>query len=401
MSKIKLVLKKLRDDFYYKSAKKGILKNRKNNKSKTVVFVCQCESVWLKTEPVYLSLKKHGVKCVLLVVEDPLVEKKNSSIFDKYSHDIVKYHPGVIDELKPKILFYSRPYDHYLPKDIRTKKTVHKALLAYIPYYFHQLSIDDGLLEKRFANRISFFFADQKETANQYINLSKKGINQKILNCLEFGYPVFDSLESFKKGFNPKDSAFTKNRNAIKVIWTPRWEFEGTNGVSNFPKYSKYLFDTLINNDKYSFVFRPHPLMFNNFISNGIMSNEEKEALIERLEKSNNSVYDHSGNYLSTFLDCDFLISDSSSIIFEYASLNKPLLYCDSGDNDNCCEYWHKIMEANYFIKDEDELIECIENVTNKNDDKINLRKQLADKVIKTHVGASDRIANYIIEQLG
>ena len=402
MSKIKTILKTLRNDLSYRSAKRSILKNRIINKSKRVVFICQCESLWPKSEPVYLALKNKGIDCKLLVVEDLMSEKKEVSIFEKYNDDVVYYKNGIIDELNPKIVFYPRPYDHYLPKDVRTKNVVKKALIAYIPYYFYQRGGDNGLLKKTFSDRVCFYFADQKEAAEQYKNISAKGIKNGHLHCLEFGYPFFETIGKLFETSDLSKSAFIKNKEGLKILWTPRWEFEGENGGSNFLKYKDFIFDKFVNNKEYSFVFRPHPLLFDNFIKKGALSVEEKDSILNMLKESNNSNYDHSGDYLDTFMDCDILISDTSSMILEFASFGKPLLYCDSNDNEDSSSLWNEIIEKNYFIRNKEELIKCFDEVIKgENESKIQKRKMLSKEILDAHKNSAERIAEYIIKQLG
>ena len=401
MNPVRKIAKAIRDNSSYKTAKRATKNVSKTNKSKRVVFICQCESVWLKSEPVYLLLKERGVDCKLLVVDDPAVEKRTESIFDKYRKDVVRYYPGVIDELNPRIVFYSRPYDHYLPKDIRSSAVVKKALLAYIPYYIYQNADDNGLLEKRFADRISFYFADQPESAKQFREICKKGLKSGHLHCLEFGYPFLETIsELYKKG-DTTNSAFTKNTNGIKVIWTPRWEYGGYYGGSNFLKYKDLIFDYFLNNDKYSFVFRPHPLMFNNFIKKGLITEQEKEELLKRIEESSNAVYDYSGDYIPTLIDADYLISDNSSIVLEFSTFNKPLLYCSPNIQKSLSEFWHQIIDCNFFITNAEKLKGIITILEKKKvDEKAKLRRKLSDNIYHKNHGSTKRIVDYIIEKL-
>ena len=120
------------------------------------------------------------------------------------------------------------------------------------------------------------------------------------------------------------------------------------------------------------------------------------------LKESNNSNYDHSGDYLDTFMDCDILISDTSSMILEFASFGKPLLYCDSNDNEDSSSLWNEIIEKNYFIRNKEELIKCFDEVIKgENESKIQKRKMLSKEILDAHKNSAERIAEYIIKQLG
>ena len=154
MSKI---IEKTKDYISGILSKNAIKKQIKSKNNGPIVFLCQCESVWSKSRSVFIELKKHNVEVKLLVVDDTTVDHKEKTIFEKeFKEDVIKYHAGIIDEIKPSIIFLSRPYDHYLPLDLHTKNLIKKASLAYIPYYY-SIEEETGLHTKRFLNRIRYY----------------------------------------------------------------------------------------------------------------------------------------------------------------------------------------------------------------------------------------------------
>ena len=85
---------------------------------------------------------------------------------------------------------------------------------------------------------------------------------------------------------------------------------------STFFEYKDKIIDYVNRNDKLKFVFRPHPLMFNNFINEGLMSKKEVKEYLDNFKE--NKVYDDQGDYFDTFRESDVLVTDFSSIIIDY-----------------------------------------------------------------------------------
>ena len=392
MSKI---VEKAKDILANYISAKDLKKNLRNEGSK-ILFLCQCESVWSKSRSVFVELKKLGCDVSLLVVPDEVIKSDGPTVFEKeFPNDCIKYHPGIISELKPILVMLSRPYDHYLPSELRSKNLAKITSLGYIPYYF-AMEEEIGLHSVRFLNRIQYYFADQDDDY-EYINkVCSKGIKKKYQFNLNLGYPSFDEeIQVFERNDLSK-SAFSKNKNAIKVIWNPRWTNDVSLGSSNFAKYQKELFDFILDNKDFSFVFRPHPLLFPNFIATGVMSEKDKEELLNRIDKSTNAVYDRQGDYLSTICDADILLSDYSSLIPEFVPRDKPIIYCSSDTTIKYTKVFDDIIEANYQANNVKEIIETLILIKDNKDSKVDKRHALANRYINTHKGSAIRIANYI-----
>ena len=398
---VRKIAKSIKDSICKSSSLKYLKKNEKFNKSKKVIFICQNESVWNKSKSVFVELKNRGIDCSLLVVNDVIPFKNEKSVFEEeFPDDVILYKNNILKEMKPRIVFYTRTYENYLPKDLSTKEVIKHSNIAYIPYFYANCQGDTQLMGKRFAYRCKYFFADQKLIKDSFDSCCQKRIDKGLQYSFLFGYPQFEDELNYLKKSDLSLSAFTKNKKGLKVMWNPRWTNDEGVGGSNFFKYQKQMFDLLINNDKFSFVFRPHPLLFKNFIEKGSMTQEDKDALLKRIEESTNSVYDNSGNYLDTMIDCDLLVSDSSSLIPEFALLGKPVIYCSSDAVVNLAPEFIELLELNYVADSFEDIEKELSIILDKKDSKKEKREAYFLKQRKLHENAISNIASFIEKEL-
>lgn len=314
-----------------------------------ILFICQCQHIWQKMESVVGVLSKNDKFDVsLLIVEDEGVI--DDTVFEKYAKEnglkFYKYKKGILKEILPNIIFYPRPYDGYLPRELRTNRTVKKAKLFYVPYGYSFMKLGDVNLSKEFTQNLSVLIADNDYAHNIFESRKYKKYQQSY----NVGCPY---LEDFLEKYNKTDSEenlYNKIDNkGFKVMWTPRWVTDENLGGSNFFRYIDNIFDTLVDNKFYSFVFRPHPYAFSNFIKNGLISEERRDNYINRIKNSSNSFYDDTSEYVNTLLNADVLLTDVSSIIAEYALTGKPIIFCHNENGEILNEIAEKFCEKVFY----------------------------------------------------
>ena len=123
--------------------------------------------------------------------------------------------------------------------------------------------------------------------------------------------------------------------------------------------------------DKYNdvlFIIRPHPLMFGNFITTGEMTEQEVFGFKDYCNNKDNVVLDEKKEYVATFWQSDFLISDASSIVPEYYVTNKPIIYCNSKADFIYIDYALELFKHSYVVNDAEELVKAFELLYNDND---------------------------------
>ena len=196
----------------------------------------------------------------------------------------------------------------------------------------------------KFDKNLDFLLTASKK---EYDSLFKYYYNydEEIIKLL--GFPRFDNLVDDK----------TKT-----ILLMPSWRrylnHENKYTISNSSYFKTY--NSLINNEKliqkaekygYEIIFRPHPHVY---------------AYIDLFDENENVKIDFErGSYQELFKKGSLLITDYSSVAFDFAYLKKPVLYYHYGED------YHFNLEESYFdydtmgfgevCKTEDELVEFLE----------------------------------------
>ena len=149
-------------------------KNDKMSNNGPIIFLCQFESIWNKSESVFLKLCEKGCNCKLLVINDKISFDNEKTIFErKYPDKVIYYKNGILNELHPSVVFYSRPYDHYLPCDLKSYSVIKKFNTAFIPYYYaletdYKFSINYNFIRNIFGHQ--FLINNKYNNSNGKIN---------------------------------------------------------------------------------------------------------------------------------------------------------------------------------------------------------------------------------------
>jgi CDP-glycerol glycerophosphotransferase (TagB/SpsB family) len=142
--------------------------------------------------------------------------------------------------------------------------------------------------------------------------LDKFGLDTS--NIIFLGYPKMDlircsygtRLEDF--GLNPKSKT---------ILYTPTIGWQTTTCQSTFFDYTNYLIYLSL---EYGFnlIVRPHPHLLRSF--------PDIESKLSNIGKLTNVHIDRDYNYYGTFKLADFLISDISSLAYEFLVTTKPVI---------------------------------------------------------------------------
>ena len=116
------------------------------------------------------------------------------------------------------------------------------------------------------------------------------------------------------------------------ILWLPRWtvakQIDDGNLASHFLDYNDSFLEYVDSQDYYRLVIRPHPLMFENYIKYGLMSEQSVIAYKEILKNHGKISLDEKPSYDDAFNTADVLVADCSSIIIEFFLRGKPIIYC-------------------------------------------------------------------------
>lgn len=386
----------LRNRYYFKR----VIKSQKNNTGKIrVMFIAQLPEIWDKLSSVFELMDANSkFEVYLVIVPQYDIDRRcvgeygdEKEFFKtKYPNvniiDAITVNGEVIDLRKyaPHYVFYQRPYDFYLPEEIRTYCVMKYAKVCYIPYSYSCASaFSYENTNEEFFRNVYLDFADSAEIQDALSKIFKVNVKDKIQKFLYVGYPVFDTYLAMNTGDSNGG-----------ILWTPRWSFDPRIGGSHFMEY-KDTFLALKNKlPNKKIIIRPHPLMWENVVREGLMT--EEEVINYKTELQNNNIVIDSNKMMEdTIQESNVLITDFSSIMITYFMTGKPIIYCPFETELN--EMYQKLLKGMY-IADSWEDIEKYLNMIERGEDVLyNVRQEIIEKELKHLGGGSQRIIKEIL----
>lgn len=136
----------------------------------------------------------------------------------------------------------------------------------------------------------------------------KRKINKKEL--ITVGSPQLDYMQTnIKKMELEQKEKFT-------VLFSPSW---GESSVLS--RFGDIILEQLSQMTDWNIIFRPHPQSY-------IAEKEKLDYLFKKYEKFQNIIFDKSPDNIHSLSQADIMISDFSSIVYEFSFLfNKPVVY--------------------------------------------------------------------------
>ena len=191
---------------------------------------------------------------------------------------------------------------------------------------------------------LSFFLVS---SAKEYESIFKYPYNYKTDVVQLKGLPRFDSLKNIKS--------------KKQIIIMPSWRRDLTGKSHEYIMETEYFkrFNSLINNEKliekakehdYEIIFRPHPNVYN---------------FIELFDENDYVTIDYKKTKFQTlFNNGSIMITDYSSVAFDFGYLHKPVLYYQYGDDYHFdikeSYYQYETMGFGELCKEEGELVDLI-----------------------------------------
>lgn len=391
--------------YYIYKNKKRVKKKIKNDELLNVVFIIQYIPGWNKLKPIYMKMKQDKrfnpiIVCVPLNIQNHEIMDNNGN--DTYEYFINHGYEAInalnghnewydLKQLNPDYLFHSRPYNSFMPKSYISRKIVKFALICNVLY---GLSLTKGiepvLLNKDYFRDCFCYYALDTGEKKYYENRFFLGIKLKVQKCFNYGGIGIEQMLSAKT--EKKKNEFRKT-----IIWTPRWSTDERIGGSNFFNYKETIFKLVDLHKDCLFIFRPHPLMFKNFISTGEMSLEEVQEFKQFCNNTVNVELDEKKEYFETFWQSDFLITDGSAIVPEYFSTGKPIIFCQSKISETNTKFYNDIISRCYEVYNENDLVKFFKQLLENDDVKQKARLDLISNTLINYKNNSERIINSLI----
>lgn len=345
-------------------------RSKRSDDRLTILFICQVPSLWNSMKPVFEEALRRDIQVHVLAVPEKRV-KKNYSVSDEdYDENKAyafckRFYDQVIDaydakkrrwvnikKLKPDYVFFPRPYEIYLPKVYRSGHLVRYTKLCYVNYaYNFEDYADKFIYKKQFIKNIYMLFPESK-FSEESINTTRKENHIDWNKVNLFGYPRFSLL--------PHETA--RDADTLRVLWTPRWTTNKDVCASHFFEYKDRLFSFMKDNARFELIFRPHPLLFRNFLSTGELSADDYQRLLQEINAAGNISLDESGDYIESFSKSDVLITDTSGLVIDYYVTGKPIIFC--GNKEDFSEHFAFLYDSLYDGSSWENIVKTLQALT-------------------------------------
>lgn len=303
-----------------------------------VAFMPYKVSMWDALESIWIEAKK-DVNCSSYVVPIPYYEKDAQGKFCKMCYEgndfskdieITSYEDYDFENRQPEIIYIHNPYDQCNlltmvdPRYFSSNLSKYTNMLVYVPYYV------DGSYEDEIEHR-TFGLLPGPINSTKIIAQSNMHKELFIANghkpnkILDIGSPKFDAtLLALKKDIEiPLEwESVIRNKKVFLFNSTLDDILLDTNWVNNVEK----IFDSFINDDNCSVIWRPHPLTEITIKTLRPHFLEAFNQLQHKILSCNNIVIDLTGDAYKAIKISDALISGYSSITFQYMITEKPIL---------------------------------------------------------------------------
>ena len=383
-----------------------------------VVFICQYIPAWSKNKQIYEALKcddrfQPSLLCVPNRISANQLRDPDDLSNDTYEYfrahgyedavnaligknewlDLRAYHPDYV---------ICNRYDRPMPKAYTSSELSKYTKICFITYSGVALrKADESMFDKPFVANTFCFFAESEGKKREVIRWNSFLCKLKLSNAVNCGIPAIENV--FKAKHDVCDTwDFTKNTlNIFRVIYAPRWTIDPAWGGSSFLKYKSIFFSIADEHPEISILVRPHPLMFNNFIHTGLMTEEEVKEYKERCDARQNIRIDESKEYRATFWNSSVLICDFSSIIIEYFVTGKPIVYLAFDEKIEYTELMLAILSGCYIVRNEKELKNVMNDLLSGYDPLEARRKEVCEEYLvgTSNTMASENMKQFLIER--
>lgn len=291
-----------------------------------------------------------------------------------------------LEDYRLDYLFYPRPYDEHLPENIRSSHMMKSVKCCYIPYGVALSKAFDGAnTHNHFFCNMYFFFMENLYMKERMIRETPYNYKHGLQRIEAVGYPPFDYFLGMQ------------GEPANAVTWAPRWSLDPDTGRSHFFDYKDF-FLKIAKDQERPYVFRPHPLLFQEVVKQQLMSQEELDAYLSALTEEG-VVIDIKSSLHEALENTAILIVDFSSIIAEFFMTGRPIIYCESGFERN--QTMNEMLKLEYVAHSEEELTKLYSMLLSGEDPKFEARKKYIKETYGDGSNSAAAIFNVLMEDAG
>lgn len=361
----------------YLTERNRIARTRTNEKMR-IVFIVQRTEVFNSVRPIFEAAVAND-KCEVYLLPLPRCSNEHEELLWNTYASVVKfchqlYGGTVIDtydfetktyynltELMPDYIFLNMPYTIQYPDVYSLEKLALIAKICYVPYGYvisnakKYSGLHASLFYVDLMKHISFLFADG-DVSYTYCKKNRMWLSELLFGkrLYNIGYPRFDTIDVHE--VRPMGNT---------VLWLPRWtvanQIDSGNLGSHFFDYSDRLLEYINGQEHYRLVIRPHPLMFENYIKHGLMSEQDVLAYKEVMKNNGKFSLDEKPSYDDAFDTANVLVADCSSVIIEFFLRGKPIIYC--GNREELATQIGDVTKTFYYVNGWEQLKKVLDDL--------------------------------------
>lgn len=391
---------------YIKVNKKRVQEKVKNKETLNVVFIVQYIPGWNKLEPIYTKMKQDNrfnpiIFCVPLNIQNHKLMDDNGN--DTYEYFVNHGYDAIdslqetgtwydLKQLQPDYVFHSRPYNHFMPEEYTSGRIVKYALICNVMYGLSLThNVEPLLLNKEYFKDCFCYFALDDGEKEYFEKRFFVGIEKGIQKCEKYGGIGLENIFKSKEERSQDDTKKT-------IIWTPRWSTDPKIGGSNYFNYKDLMIKLVESHKECMFIFRPHPLMFDNFVTTGEMTIDDVKKFKQYCKETDNLLLDETKEYCKTFWQSDLLITDGSAIVPEYFVTGKPIMFCQSNISESNTDFYNMIISQCYEVYSKEDLLFYFDKIISGMDEKKTARIEFANKMMIKYENNSKKIVEMLTE---
>lgn len=294
-----------------------------------------------------------------------------------------------IDDFEFDYIFINIPYEEQYPEEINIKILNTIGRICYLPYGYNSTKNSYLFETTNPVSSLNYFDTYYAINKKSYVELLIKRMwvcqlfsrNKPLKNM---GYPRFDLLN------NVSDKMSLQT-----ILWLPRWETSLDIGhqQSTFLVFKDEIISFAEMNPSIKIIIRPHPLMFENHIKSGIISQKELELYFNRIDRISNISFDKNDSYETTLEEADLILSDFTGLLVEMFVMRKKVAY--TGEKRDLKNEFYPMIDSFYEAKTWEQFLEVFQLLSAGIDNKKEQREFAIKKFWTFNVsGAADNIVN-------
>lgn len=232
-----------------------------------------------------------------------------------------------LEMARPDLVIYQSPYPSVIhPKFDLDRVRSLGARIVYTPYCVDMCGgkfLEHANFQSDLVTKAWRVYARSKRQKAEFARLCPAG-NQHVSVV---GAPKLDALANHEAQELAREvKRFAQGRKIVLYNAHFRIHADG-GGYSTYPVWEPRLRELLAQRDDFVLLFRPHPNFFGYLRDNKILSAQGVNKLIAQYEKSDRIFLDQSFDYRDAMHVSDLMVSDASSLLLEFSSLGKPVVY--------------------------------------------------------------------------